>query len=392
MKHATQAFSDEMQSTHVCSKMAALIRENNETLLAFWRRKAREELHSDKQLDRPTLNDHIPLLLQELANAFDLEADYASVKAITSGASPTHGIQRFQHGFEIEEVVAEYNVLRNCIHDLAEKLEVNLQGCCVQILNRALDAAIGSAIKAYTLQEAQDTQRRREDYLAFVAHDLRTPLNAIALSAHIIELGLNDNTGTARAEQALKTMHRNVGYLKSLVDQVLEENVNLETESGFRLERRTFDLWPLVEALIHDLRPIAGSGSTVLMNQIPDDLVVFADASMLRRVFQNLVTNAIRHAPRGEVRISARCIDAENAVECSVTDNGQGIAANRIGQIFEKYETGGMNPTDTGLGLTIAKTFVEAHCGTITVQSTLGGGSRFYFTLPGHLSCSNPGK
>jgi signal transduction histidine kinase len=103
----------------------------------------------------------------------------------------------------------------------------------------------------------------------------------------------------------LKTLRRNVQQLDALVSKVIEENTNLLTETGIKLERRTLDLWPLVEAVIQDLYPVAGTTSARLINKVPDDLAVYADASALRRIFQNLIANAIEYAPRGAGRLGA---------------------------------------------------------------------------------------
>jgi signal transduction histidine kinase len=146
------------------------------------------------------------------------------------------------------------------------------------------------------------------------------------------------------------------------------------------MERRRFDLWPLVESLIFDLHPVAGSDSTKILNNVPEDLVVYADASLLRRVFQNLLANAIRHTPNGEIIVTADRTDA--VVHCAVTDNGSGIADDRLDQVFDKLETESLNLSDMGLGLTICKTFIEAHGGTIQVTSQVGKGASFNFTLP----------
>ena len=91
--------------------------------------------------------------------------------------------------------------------------------------------------------------------------------------------------------------------------------------------------------LIHDLHPVAGTASTQLINEIPEDLIAYADASLLRRVFQNLVANAIKYTPRGEVVIGARETGAEGAIECWVSDNGAGIPEDRLEIIFDKLET-----------------------------------------------------
>jgi signal transduction histidine kinase len=364
---------------NVLEQLAALVMREREALLSRWRQQVRN-LPSAGQLDVPTLNDHLPGLLDELAAALRSKSDQTIPEALAESSPPAHGLQRLQEAFDIEEVVAEYNILRACIHDLADDNGLPLQGKPFHILNRVLDHAIGLALQTYATQRALDVQRRREEYLAFVAHDLRTPLTAISMAGRVLEMTLPERS--TETMKMLKALRRSVQHLESLVAKVLEENTNLETEIGIKLERREFDLWALVEALIHDLHPVAGTNSTLLINQVPDDLVVFADASLLRRVFQNLIGNALKYTPRGEVRIGAQELGADGAVECSVGDNGAGIPDELLETIFDKGQTDPEATGGTGLGLAIVKTFAEAHGGKVTVESKEGVGSTFRFSLP----------
>ena len=363
-------------------KLAALVQSERDALLFRWRQELRQ-LASARHLDTPTLNDHIPQFLGELVSALQSGSGETTPDALHEGSPQAHGSQRFEDGFDIVEVVAEYSILRGCIHDLAERNGVTLQGTPFHVVNKVLDGAIGSAIETFATQRALDVQRRREDYLAFVAHDLRTPLSAISMAAAVLEHKLPELSAIPVTAQMLKTLRRNVQHLEALIGKVLEENANLQTEAGVKLERRMLDLWPLVESLIHDIYPVAGTNSTQLINEVPDELVVWADASLLRRAFQNLIANAIKYTPRGEVRIGARHIGAASAVECSVSDDGAGIPEDLLDIVFDKGETDPENVGGAGLGLTIVKTFIEAHGGTIAVESKRGIGSTFRFTLPG---------
>ncbi len=363
------------------NRLAALVRKERDALLSRWREEVRQ-LPSARQLDTPTLNDHIPGLLEGLAKALESDSDQTIPEALSENSSHSHGLQRLKDAFDIEEVVAEYNILRGCIHDLADDNDLNLQGKPFHIINRVFDRAIGLALQTYATQRALEVQRRREEYLAFVAHDLRTPLNAISLAGRVLERTLPERDPRPEASQMLKALRRSVQQLEGLVSKVLEENTNLQTEVGVKLERRECDLWPLVEALIHDLHPVAGTASTQLINKVPDDLVVYADAGLLRRVFQNLIANAIKYTPRGEIVIGARELGAEGNVECWVADTGAGISEELLGRVFEKGETDSENVGGTGLGLAIVKTFIEAHGGKVTVESTEGVGSTFQFSLP----------
>jgi signal transduction histidine kinase len=351
-------------------------------LLARWREQVRE-LPSAKHLDTPTLNDHVPGLLDELATAFQATTEETIPEALVEGSPPLHGLQRFQDGFDIVEVVAEYNILRGCIHDLAERHDLTLHGKAFHIMNRVFDEAIGLAIQTFSTRQALELQQRRDEYLAFVAHDVRTPLNAIALVTRLLELEKANQSDRAETSSMLKTLRRNVQQIEALVDRVLKESAHVQTETGIKLEPREFDLWPLVQSVVHDLNPVTGTRSIRLINEVPEDLTAFADASLLRRVFQNLVANAITYTPRGEIVIGGRETDAEGGVECWVSDNGSGIPEDRLDKIFDKLESDPQKPEGTGLGLAIVKNFVEAHGGRVTVETKEGLGSTFRFTLPG---------
>jgi signal transduction histidine kinase len=368
-------------------RLAALIRRERAALLSQWREQVRQ-LPSAECLDTPTLNDHVPALLDELAAAFGSVSDQTIPESLLEGNSPAHGLQRQQDGFDIVEVVAEYNILRGCIHDLAENHGLTLESKSFHILNRVLDDAIGLAVQTFATKQALEVERRREEYLAFVAHDLRSPLNAISIASQILQTQFPGQNLGAQTAQMLKTLSRNVQRLQLLVEKILKESDHIQTETGVKLERREFDLWPLIEALIYDLHPVAETASTRLTNEIPQDLTVYADASLLKRVFQNLVANAIKYTPRGEVVIGAQETGSEGGVECWVSDNGAGIPEDRLEIIFDKQETDPEKEGGTGLGLAIVKTFVEAHGGEVTVESKEGIGSTFRFTLPDQATLS----
>jgi len=362
-------------------RLATIIRRERDALLSEWRKQVRS-LPAAQHLDTPTLNDHVPQLIEELAAALQARSGETIPEALGEASPPAHGLQRMADGYDIEEVVAEYNILRGCVHDLAQANGLTLQGKPFHILNRVLDGAIGLAVKTFAAGQAAEVRGRREEYLSFVAHDLRTPLSAISLATGVLELALPARSASAAHALMFKTLRRNVKHLDALVSKVIEENTSLLSELGVKLERRTFDLWPLVEALVHDLDPLAHGAGTRLVNEVPDDLAVYADAGLLRRIFQNVIANAIAHTPRGEVLIGARQSEFGGTLECWVRDNGEGIPPERLEKVFDKLETDSAKEGGWGLGLAIVKTFVEAHDGAVSVASKEGLGSTFRFTLP----------
>src|SRR5262245_35197899 len=317
-----------MRATGQC-KLGTLVGQQRDALLSIWRQRVRQ-LSSARKLDTPTLNNHIPQLLDELADALNPSSGQRIPEALAQGSPPVHGLERFREGYDIGEVVAEYNIVRGCIHDVAQNNGFRLEGESFHIMNGVLDGAIGLAVQTYATERGFELQKRREEYLAFVAHDLRTPLNAVALAASVLEETFRDGNARGDTEWMLKTLRRNVQQLQGLVEKIIQENTNLCEGTKIKLERREFDLWPLVEGLIYDLRPLAKTSGTELVNEVPRNLVVYADASLLKRVFQNLISNAIRHTAHGMVVLGARESSSDGTVECWVIDDGAGIPKEKL--------------------------------------------------------------
>ena len=363
----------------ILRQLATAILEERDAVLVRWREQVCA-LPSAAKLDVPTLNDHIPGWIAELASCLVTASE--APEGDNCASSPlAHGLQRFEDGFDIEEVVSEYNILRDCIHDLGERHGVTLAGEDRRYLDKFFDDAIGAAVKAFAESQAREVQRRRTEYLAFVAHDLRTPLSAITFSASLLEKRLGANGLDGENTRLLKILARNTRQLETLVAAVLAENTQLLTELGVKVERRKFDLWPMVETLIQDIQPIAAKAATSITNQVPDEIEANADATLLRRVLQNLLSNAIAYAPGGEITIGASDPGGALPLEIWVQDNGAGIPADRLDKVFEALETDPKRD-GVGLGLAIVKTFVEAHDGKVTAESVVGQGSTFRFTLP----------
>lgn len=360
--------------------LAALIRRERDALLAEWRQEV-QQLSVAHNLDVPTLNDHIPDLLEELACELEVCSDGSMIEGLKENPI-THGLDRLRLGFDVEEVVAEYNALRGVIQDLIERHDLRLRGAVNRTINRVIDVSIGLAVKTYATQKALEIQQRREEHLAFVAHDLRSPLSAIAMAAKLLEVTAPDVVRDERAAMLLETMHRNVNHLNSLVVKVMQEEANLKTKVNERVERREVKLRVLVEALVSDLGPLAEAANLSLNNKVPEELTAFADAGMLTLIYQNLISNAIEYTPNGEIIIGAQKIKESASIECWVSDNGAGIPADRLDKVFDKLETDPDKNSGMGLGLAIVKQFVEAHGGQVALDSELGQGSTFRFTIP----------
>ena len=148
-----------------------LIKERRDELLVRWRQQVRQ-LPGAATLDAPTINDQVPQLLDNLAEALRSGSNDDHTNVI----SAEHGLLRWQSGFDVTEVVAEYNILRQCLQDAAESNGIPLGGKTLHIINDVFDDAISKAVKAFETMMTIQLQHRHEEHLAFILHDLRTPL------------------------------------------------------------------------------------------------------------------------------------------------------------------------------------------------------------------------
>jgi signal transduction histidine kinase len=360
---------------------AELIQDKREEVLREWRREVRR-LPAAKSLDTPTLDDHIPPLLNELASALKA-GNFESILDLELEQNPRiHGTQRLRSGFDIVEVVAEYNILRELLQSLAERNGVDISGPVNRILNRVIDRGVALAVDTYAKDRAVEIQKRREEHLSFMMHDLRTPLSAMHTAGLILENSLPEQAKTDRVKNMLELLKRNGNRLNALLSIANQEqhNIAVGVVNELRVERREFDLWILVEGLIRDLRPLSEPAPVELLNTVPEDFIINADPLLLTQVFQNLLSNAIKYTKNGQIVISAD--KTTEGAMCWVSDTGEGIPPERIEKVFEKLETDPTRPGGLGLGLAIVKQIVEAHGGTISVHSSVGRGTTFKFSIP----------
>ena len=308
----------------------------HEEVVAEWRLQA-GKLLVDLQLDKLTLTNHIPDVIAEITRDLALSRDGTLSAEHTRGSPPAHGVQRFHDGLDAGEVVAEYNLLRTAFFTVADRHHLYVVGEASRIINRRIDEAVRLAVMAFAAQQALIRKEQEDEHLAFIAHDLRTPLNAVSLWVEELKAGLDERTLTDAAE-AFEGLRRNLQGIEALVKRVMETNMPVSGRgSSFRPERRSFELWPLVQRLILDLRSVASKHAIEVVNEVPHALTINADAGLLSQVFQNLLGNAFKYAAQGRVVVSAR--EEAGIVTCTVRDNGAGIPLEMLAKVFDKLAT-----------------------------------------------------
>ncbi|HEX9295085.1 MAG TPA: hybrid sensor histidine kinase/response regulator [Polyangiaceae bacterium] len=228
--------------------------------------------------------------------------------------------------------------------------------------------------------QAEAKMMAREEILAIVSHDLGNPITAASTGAALL-LRRGVATGdeavqkqSAMVQRALERMHR-------LVNDLLDAS---RIEGGrLALDQQTHEASDIVRQAIDVILPIATARTQQLTCSVPDrPISVTCDRDRIYQVLSNLLGNASKFTPEGG-RISAMLVEHDGEVEFGVEDSGPGIGVEDVPHIFDRYwQAAGRKRMGLGLGLAIAKGIVLAHGGRIWVESQLGSGSTFRFTLP----------
>jgi two-component system, OmpR family, sensor histidine kinase KdpD len=223
----------------------------------------------------------------------------------------------------------------------------------------------------------EEMARLAKTLVAAVSHDLRAPLASIKASSSTLSDAELDISPDARQHLAA-LIDVQADRLADLVQNLLDMS---RIQAGVLKPRCTVaTLGKLVSAVMADPAP-AWRGHEV-QAELPEDLPpIDADLVLMTRVLANLVDNAVRHSPAGAPVVIRAAAGTRDAIEVSVTDRGPGVAPDRRDEIFGLFARRA-DDAGAGLGLTIAKTFVEAHGQRIWVEDVPGGGARFCFTLP----------
>lgn len=257
--------------------------------------------------------------------------------------------------------ITQRKLLENALHENAEKLEIQ---------NARL----------------RELDRLKTDFLNTVSHELRTPLTSIQWSLDSLSAFL-----TAEKEGKVTTLmgilRNDASRLAGLIQDLL--NFSRIEAGEMRLDKKPVDLADSIRQVVADTLATSERGQVQIEADLPPSLpTVSADPERLRQVMSNLIGNAIKYSgAAADIRIGAATVGAPpTTVEISVSDKGIGIAPEDCERVFDKFFRVSRKEVlalpGTGLGLAIARSIVEAHGGKIRVESQLGKGSRFIFTLP----------
>ncbi len=255
--------------------------------------------------------------------------------------------------------------------------------------NRVLEAQNSNMSLANSALHAQaavlmSADRRKDEFLAVLAHELRGPLSAVGMAAGVLSLGTCDTDKTAHLG---KLIARQTAQMSRIVEDLLDVSRIVRNEVS--IENKRLDLHDVVHAAIEQVQPAATLRGHALEICLPPQTVsVDGDRARLVQVLGNLLGNAIRYTPEGG-RIVVELADAcgQDHALLSVTDNGIGMSAELLPNLFDLFtqahRSSDSRNSGLGLGLALVKTLVEAHGGSVLASSPgAGQGSRFEIRLP----------
>lgn len=289
----------------------------------------------------------------------------------------------WQHSLETGET---YEIQYRLRHRSGEYRWILGRALPVRDKSRRITRWMGTCTDIHTQKVAEEklkeSSRRKDEFLAMLAHELRNPLAPISTAAELIKM---ISTEEQRIQQASDIISRQVTYMTDLVDDLLD--VSRVTRGLTELQKETLDLKTVIHNAIEQVRPLFGARQHDLRLRIAAaDAYVLGDKTRLVQVVANILNNAAKYTPQGGEILLALEVD-ESEARIRVSDNGSGIGPSLLPHVFDLFTQGERTPDRAqgglGLGLALVKTLTTLHNGWVEATSEgLGQGSTFTVGLP----------
>ena len=224
-------------------------------------------------------------------------------------------------------------------------------------------------------EKAEAADRLKSAFLANMSHEIRTPLNAIVGFSSL----LGETENVEERKQYIAIVEENNDLLLQLISDILDLS---KIEAGtFDFTKRALDVNLLCEDIVRTMRMKVKPGVELLFDSHLPECQIVSDRNRLNQVLANFVNNAVKFTSAGSIRVGYEPLD-ENRLRFYVADTGIGIEPEKQAQVFDRFVKLDTFVPGTGLGLSISKSIIEQLGGTIGVDSKVGEGSCFWFTLP----------
>ncbi len=361
-------------------QLADALRRRLDRVVKRWTQAVERHLPDADPLTAKQVRDSIPNVLQKIASALESGRPEDTFVLIEVGVA--HGVARFQQNYNIEEVLIEYRLLRRVIFDeLNDASGPNLSFMDAIPVDMGIDTALQQGVVSFVrhlTDQLQSAAAAESKYLSYLSHDLRNNLNSATLMLDM--LSRNFSASNFKREAAdLESLRQAIFETVEGMDRLLQAERLRKHEVA--LELAAVDVHALAEDLIPRFLPRAAAKQLKIENQIPPGTSAHSDRELVLLALQNLLGNAVKFSSRGTVRIEA--VETEAGWKITIRDQGPGIAPERLQAIFKAFTRGEtFGQPGIGLGLTIASHAARILGSELTVESKVGEGSAFSFTLP----------
>ncbi len=305
-------------------------------------------------------------------------------KILLTGQASVEGVSNALNRADLYRFISKPWEKQDLILTLKEALKSYDQDKTIVTQNeelKELNTNLEKKVEQRTL-ELRDLNATKDKFFSIIAHDLKNPFNTLMGFTELLLENLSDYS-LDKLEEFIQILYDTSRHSYALLENLLEWS---RSQTG-RLEMNSekIKIYDIFAENIDLLSNNASKKSISLVNNIDADAVAFADANMVRTVIRNLISNAIKYTRENGI-ITGSSVIKENMIEVSVIDTGIGISPENIEKLFKidvNYSTNGTaDETGTGLGLILCKEFINKNGGEIRVESELGKGSSFSFSLP----------
>ncbi|HEV2296411.1 MAG TPA: HAMP domain-containing sensor histidine kinase [Tepidisphaeraceae bacterium] len=370
--------------------LAGAVRASSGVVIQRWQTAVRETLPTANALTTQQLHNDLPNILGLIADA--LEADEPGATKALMDEAVTHGEVRYDQNFNIGDVLVEYSLLRRLLcESVLGHLDRELTVEELSALNLAVDVAVRRGVVSFASEQRNELQsvvEAQTKYLSFLSHDLRGGLNGVLLMIEVLRRDLAKEPKFGESLEDLDVMRRSILETVGTMDRFLHAERFRKGKVQVRPSR--VDMKRVVNEVTTHFSYQAKDKNLRLVQEVNDGVTVVSDKELVIVILQNLVANAVKYTPSGDVRIKVEP-DQTNGCLVSVIDQGPGIAQEKLTQLFTPFARGETHgQPGTGLGLSIARQAADLLKAKLWAESKPGQGSAFYLQLPRELPENPP--
>ncbi len=364
-------------------EVAAVIRAVTDQITRAWDTAVRKAMPQMQHLTFDELKDSTPQILMAIADA--LSSDDPELISELIRSAPAQGLSRFRLNFDVIDVMQEDRLLRSLtVQHVEDGLNRRMHAVESAALHAAIDVMLQRSVIALVEQQKLRLRAAAETelkFLAFLSHDLNNNLNGVTLGLQSLAHDLKNAGGFAEAEQTLALAQRSIADTVAGMRRMLNHE-RLRT-SAEKPVLSSVDVYAVGAKVASQFEREAGTNGTAIAVEVRPGKFVESDGDLLCVVLQNLVGNGVKYSKGGTVRIGFDFAPKFARQVLWVSDEGPGIAAEKLAHIFEAFRRGEVHGQQgVGLGLAIASQAAKLLGAELTVDSRLGFGSTFRLALP----------